>query len=133
MKNIKVLLFVAFALGLIFFQLNFISENGSLSTKLGLGTNASADGESNYGNNYTPHYSTAPCGYVTVETWTYYNCGGAFLGSKVWINGVLQSPFYSDEYCYSTFSSSSQTVYATTTTCEGGNSQCTPGTGPCSN
>ena len=131
MKKIKVLLFVALTLGLVFFQLNFVSDNSDLFTKSWLGTNASAADESYYGNNYTPHYSSTPCGYVTVETWTYYSCSGTVLGTKVWINGVLQSPFYNGSSCYSTFTSSTKTAYITTTTCEGGSSSCTPYTSPC--
>ena len=111
MKKIKVLLFVALTLGLVFFQLNFVSDSSDLFTKSWLGTNASAAGESYYGNYYTPHYSTTPCGYVTVETWTYYTCGGTVLGTKVWINNELQNPFFSGDYCYATFTTSSQSVY----------------------
>lgn len=139
MKRIRIVLSIAFIIGLVLFQVKFVTENDNLNADITLSQKANA--EINPGGIYRTHPTATSCGFHYTETYSYYGYKDGddswvvLLGTKVWVDGDLQSPFYDpyspenikDKLLSTNFSSSSTEIIGTVITCQSGNMSCTPG------
>jgi hypothetical protein len=129
MKSVKFILLVSLILGLVIFQVKFVTENDNLNMKADIGISKQANAEINPGGIYKEHQSLVYCGSVLVETWSYTDWVDGYLevvGSTIKINGEYQQ-IYSGEWAFEEYRTSSEQVQGYDVTCEGGNRSCTPG------
>lgn len=145
MKNKKIIfsVLVAGILVLNTFFLSSLNNNefqytlASAQAYIWNGTESGEEGESGNLGKLKPNEVVYSCGTHNVETWTWYGEDDwgfmKVLGTKVWIDGDLQSPYYdaySDEnlhdWEYCDFTSSYTEIKGTKTTCESGSQVCTP-------
>jgi len=94
------------------------------------GTESGEEGESGNLGKLKPNEVVYSCGFHYVEKWLYYGWDNwgymTVLGTKEWIDGDLQSPFYDGPWNFCEFTSSSTEIMGTKTTCESGSQVCTP-------
>jgi len=130
MKNIKIFLLVSFILGLVFFQVKFVTEKDNLIMKADIGISKQANAEINPGGVYKEHLQTQSCGYQYIEYLEYWGPDewGHYvkLGADVWIENVFQEPGYNGWYLFTVHTSTSTEIVGSKRTCEGGFQSCTP-------
>jgi len=132
MKRIRIILLVAFILGLVLFQVKFVSENDNLNMKADISLSQKANAEITSGGNFKEHrVATSVCAYNNIETLEYYgwDSGRNFvvkIATRTWINGVSQGPPFDEYYLYSVYTVSSTPQTGIEVTCQGGYNACFP-------
>lgn len=140
MKRIRIILLVAFILGLVLFQVKFVAENDIFNIKADISLSQKANANPEWSNPESPtgpglffnNTQTTQCGTITTKTYTYskFDDYGDLeeVGTAVWIDGVLQIPWYTGSYDRIEITNTTQAKWGWSTTCEAGNMACTPAT-----
>lgn len=139
MKRIRIILSVAFILGLVFFQVKLVAENDRLNLQADISLSQKANANPEWFNPesptghgiFTPNPQSINCEWNQIDTWEYwdYDMGREVLvGTKVKINGVIQYPFYNGPYAFVKYIPSTEQIMGQLITCEAGNKACTPAT-----
>jgi len=132
MKSVKVILLVSFILGLLLFQVKFVTDNDNLNLKADISISQKANANPEAINPkpptgsgvYTPNPQSVNCGWNQIDTWEYfaYDDWGwlVSVGTKVKINGEIQYPYYNGPYVTVTYTPSTQQIMGQLMICEAG-------------
>jgi hypothetical protein len=134
MKRIRIILLVAFILGLVLFQVKFVTENDNLNIKADISLSQKAKANPEWFNpesstgtgSFTIHNTTESCGTQTQYTITYKDIYGLVVGVDVYLDGILQDGGYNGYYYTRVFDTTTITKYGVKVTCQGGTNFCVP-------